>query len=56
MEHPILFLDLLSGAFNLHIPPHVTYTWFIMALLVGLGWLASRSISLVPTGPRTSLS
>ncbi len=50
MEHPILFLDLLTGAFNLHIPPHVTYTWFIMALLVGLGLLASRSISLVPAG------
>ena len=50
MEHPILFLDLLTGAFNLHIPPHVTYTWLIMLLLVGLGILASRSISLVPAG------
>jgi F-type H+-transporting ATPase subunit a len=50
MEHPILFLDLLTGAFNLHIPPHVTYTWFVMALLVGLGYLASRSVSLVPAG------
>ena len=50
MEHPILFLDLLTGAFNLHIPPHVTYTWFVMLLLVGLGFLASRSISLVPAG------
>ncbi len=50
MEHPILFLDLLTGAFNLHIPPHVTYTWFVMLLLLGLGVLASRSISLVPAG------
>jgi F-type H+-transporting ATPase subunit a len=50
MEHPILFLDLLTGAFNLHIPPHVTYTWLIMLLLVGLGIMASRSISLVPAG------
>ena len=50
MEHPILFLDLLTGAFNLHIPPHITYTWFVMLLLLGLGFLASRSISLVPAG------
>jgi F-type H+-transporting ATPase subunit a len=50
MEHPILFLDLLTGAFNLHIPPHVTYTWLSMLLLLGLGFLASRSISLVPAG------
>mgnify|MGYP001815219606 FL=1 len=50
MEHPILFLDLLTGAFNLHVPTHVTYTWFVMALLVGLGYLASRSVSLVPAG------
>lgn len=50
MEHPILFLDLLTGAFNLHIPPHVTYTWLIMITLLGLGYLASRSVSLVPAG------
>jgi F-type H+-transporting ATPase subunit a len=50
MEHPILFLDLLTGAFNLHIPPHVTYTWLIMLVLLGLGFLASRSVSLVPAG------
>jgi F-type H+-transporting ATPase subunit a len=50
MEHPILFLDLLTGALNIHIPPHVTYAWVAMALLVGLGYLASRSISLVPAG------
>ncbi len=50
MEHPILFLDLLTGAFNLHIPPHVTYTWLIMLVLLGLGLMASRSVSLVPAG------
>jgi F-type H+-transporting ATPase subunit a len=48
MEHPILFLDLLTGAFNLHIPPHVTYAWLAMLLLLGLGFLASRSVALVP--------
>jgi F-type H+-transporting ATPase subunit a len=50
MEHPILFLDLLTGALNLHIPPHVAYTWLAMLLLLGLGFLASRSVSLVPAG------
>lgn len=50
MEHPILFLDLIQGFFKTHIPPHVTYAWLIMGLLVGLGLLASRQISLVPTG------
>jgi F-type H+-transporting ATPase subunit a len=50
MEHPILFLDLLLGAFKVHIPPHVTYTWVIMLLLVGLGILAGKKISMVPTG------
>ena len=50
MEHPILFLDLLTSSLGFHIPPHVTYTWLIMLILVGLGVLASRSISLVPAG------
>jgi F-type H+-transporting ATPase subunit a len=50
MEHPILFLDLIQGLFKTHIPPQVTYAWLIMALLVGLGFLASRRISLVPKG------
>ena len=46
MEHPILFLDLLQGFFKTHIPPHVTYTWLIMLILVGLGIMASRRITL----------
>ena len=29
MEHPILFLDLVQGFFKTHIPPHITYSWFI---------------------------
>jgi len=50
MEHPILFLDLLLSKFGLHIPPHVTYTWLVILILLGLGYLASRQISLVPKG------
>ncbi len=50
MEHPILFLDVILGFFKVHIPPHVTYSWFVILVLVGLGVLASRRITLVPSG------
>ncbi len=50
MEHPILFLDLLFGKFGLHIPPHVTYAWLIMGLLLILGVMASKKVALVPAG------
>jgi F-type H+-transporting ATPase subunit a len=50
MEHPILFLDVILGKFGVHVPPHLTYTWLIMAALVGLGYLASRRVALVPAG------
>lgn len=48
MEHPILFLDVLVGALGIHIPPHVTYSWLIMGLLLGLGYLAAKPRALVP--------
>jgi F-type H+-transporting ATPase subunit a len=50
MEHPILFLDLFLEKFGLHIPPHVSYAVLVALILLGLGWLASRQISLVPKG------
>ena len=50
MEHPILLLDMIQAKFLLHIPPHVTYAWLIMLLLLGLGLMASRRIALVPAG------
>jgi len=50
MEHPILFLDLLLEKFGLHIPPHVSYAVLVALILLVLGWLASRRISLVPKG------
>ena len=50
MEHPILFLDVILGKFGVHVPPHLTYTWLIMAALIGLGVLASRRVALVPAG------
>ncbi len=50
MEHPILFLDVLAGMLGLHIPPHVLYSWLIMAILVGLGYLAAKPRAMVPAG------
>ena len=50
MEHPILFLDVILGKFGVHIPPHITYAWVVALILLGLGLLASRQISLVPKG------
>jgi len=40
--HPLLFLD------NKFFPPHVTYTWFIMLVLVGLSYLATRRLDIYP--------
>jgi len=51
----MLFLDVILSKFNLHIPPHVTYSWVVMLILIGLGLMASRSISLVPKGAQNVL-
>ncbi len=50
MEHPILFLDLIFEKFGLPVPPHVSYAVVVALILLGLGWLAGRRISLVPRG------
>ncbi len=52
MEHPYLFLVKLCekigcGHFA-HLYPHVIYTWFVMFLLVVLGFVATKSLTLVP--------
>lgn len=52
MEHPYLFFVKLFEAIGLghfaHAYPHVVYSWVVMALLVILGWLAAKSVSLIP--------
>lgn len=50
MTHPFLFLQWLEQQLNTHIGEHVTYTWLVMVLLIVVAFLASRSISLVPSG------
>ncbi|MGD9017503.1 MAG: F0F1 ATP synthase subunit A [Desulfobacterales bacterium] len=52
MEHPYLFFVKLFEAIGLghfaHAYPHVIYTWVVMTLLVVSGWIAAKSVSLIP--------
>ena len=50
MTHPFLFLQWIEQQLNLHIGEHVTYTWLVMAILIALAFLATRAVSIVPTG------
>lgn len=53
MEHPYLFFVKLFELMGLdhfaHAYPHVIYSWVVMLLLIGLGFLASKGISMIPT-------
>jgi len=53
VEHPFLFFTKLFGMIGLGdwagSNPHVIYSWVVIALLVGLGALATKGISMVPT-------
>ncbi len=64
MEHPIMFLTLLLDKLSAfldaqgithgglahfaHENPHVIYSWFVVLLLIVLGRLATRRLSMVP--------
>lgn len=50
MTHPFLFLQWLEQQLHVHIGEHVTYTWFVMILLILVAFLASRSVQIVPKG------
>jgi F-type H+-transporting ATPase subunit a len=53
MQHPYLFLVKLFEVFGLghfaHEYPHVIYSWFVMAVLIGFAALAAKTVSLIPT-------
>ncbi|HEU20741.1 MAG TPA: ATP synthase F0 subunit A [Deltaproteobacteria bacterium] len=40
--HPLLLLD------NPYFPPHVTYTWFVMILLIVVSFVATRRLEVYP--------
>ena len=51
MAHPYLFLTPIFEALGLgHLAHeyHVIYMWLAMAILIFFGWLAGKSVSLVP--------
>jgi F-type H+-transporting ATPase subunit a len=52
MEHPYLFFVKIFEAIGLghfaHAYPHVIYSWVLMAILISLGALATKTISMVP--------
>ena len=50
MIHPFLVLEWLAEQVNLHLGPHVLYAWLVMALLIGVGFLATRKITEIPSG------
>jgi len=53
VEHPYLFFTKLFGILGLGdwatSNPHVIYSWVVIALIVGLGALATKGIQMVPT-------
>ncbi len=50
MTHPFLILEWLEQQLHTHLGIHVTYTWFVMLVLIGLAFLASRSLKTIPSG------
>ena len=53
MEHPYLFFVKLFELFGLdhfaHSNPHVIYSWVVMAILIVFAFLATKTITMVPT-------
>ncbi len=50
MTHPFLFLQWIEQQLHLNFGEHVTYTWLAMAILIAVAFLASKSITMVPSG------
>ncbi len=52
MEHPYLFFVKLFDWIGLdhfaHTYPHIIYSWVVMAILIGLGFLAVKTITMIP--------
>ncbi len=53
MEHPYLFLvklfELIGLGHFAHANVHVIYTWFVMILLIVLGAVAAKGVSMIPS-------
>lgn len=53
MEHPYLFLtkifEMVGAGHFAHQYPHVIYSWLVMALLIIFGFLAAKSVTMIPS-------
>jgi F-type H+-transporting ATPase subunit a len=53
VEHPYMFFvklfELIGLGHFAHAYPWVIYSWFVIAALAGLGYLAAKSVSIIPT-------
>jgi len=53
VEHPYLFFvklfELIGLGHFAHAYPHILYSWVVMIMLIVLGFIAAKSVSLVPT-------
>jgi len=53
VEHPYLFFvklfELIGLGHFAHAYPYIVYTWVVMIMLIVLGFIAAKSVSLVPT-------
>jgi len=53
VEHPYLFFvklfELIGLGHFAHAYPHIVYSWVVMLMLIVLGFIAAKSVSLVPT-------
>ena len=53
MEHPYLFFvklfELIGLGHFAHAYPHVIYSWVVMAILIGFGFLAVKVVTLIPS-------
>jgi len=48
--HQFLILGQIPKIFGLYIPYHVVYSWAVIILLLLLGWMATKRMTLVPRG------
>ena len=50
MTHPFLILQWFVEELHLHLGEHVTYTWFVMLVLILLALATTRGMKMVPSG------
>lgn len=50
MTHPFLIFQWLEGQLHTHIGEHVTYAWLVMAILIVVSFLATRTVKTIPGG------